>query len=72
MKISFLQRLFCVKKMKDLLRWKRHWKDWYQVKLEIDVNEARYKFFTKKKKPLPHSLPSTKDACYLHIEHANY
>ena len=45
----------------------------YQVKLEIDVNKARYKLFTKKRKPPPpQSLPPTKDALYLHIERANY
>ena len=45
----------------------------YQVKLEIDINEARYKFFTKKKKPPPpQSLPRTKDALYLHTERGNY
>ena len=45
----------------------------YQVKLEIDINEARYKLFTKKKKPPPpQSLPPTKDALYLHIKRANY
>ena len=45
----------------------------YQVKHEIDVNEARYKTFTKRKKPPPpQPLPLTKDALYLHIERANY
>ena len=45
----------------------------YLVKIEIDVNWARYKFFTKKKKPPPlQSLPPTRDALYLHIECANY
>ena len=45
----------------------------YQVKLKIDVNEARYKLFTKKKKPPPPQvLPPTKDVLYLHIERANY
>ena len=44
----------------------------YQVKLEIDVKEARYKLFTKKKKPPPpQSLSPTKDVLYLHIERAN-
>ena len=45
----------------------------YQVKLEIDINETRYKFFTKKKKPPPpQSLPRTNDALYLHTERGNY
>ena len=45
----------------------------YQVKLEIYVNEARYKLFRKKKKPPPSkSLPPTKDALYLLKERANY
>ena len=45
----------------------------YQVKLKIDVNQARSKLFTKKKKPPPRQfLPSTKDALYMLIEHANY
>ena len=45
----------------------------YQVKLEIDVNEARYKLFTKKKKPLPcQFLLPTKNALHLHIECDNY
>ena len=45
----------------------------YQVKLEIDVNEARYKLFTKKKEPPPpQSLPATKDHLYLHIARTNY
>ena len=45
----------------------------YQVKLEIDVNEARYKLFTKKEKsPSPQSLAPLKDDLYLHIERANY
>ena len=43
----------------------------YQVK--IDVNEARYKLFTKKKKPPPlQSLSTIKDVLYLHIEPASY
>ena len=33
----------------------------YQVKLEIDVNETRYKLLTKKKEPQPHqALPPTR------------
>ena len=45
----------------------------YQVKLENDVNEARHKLFTKKKKPpRPQFLSSTKDALCLHTECANY
>ena len=45
----------------------------YQVKLKIDVNEAGYKLFAKKKNPPPsQSLSPTKDVLYLHIEHTNY
>ena len=45
----------------------------YQVKLEIDVNEARCKLLTKKKKPLlRQSLPPTKDVFCLHIKCANH
>ena len=45
----------------------------YQVKLEIDVNDSRYRLLTKKKKPLPpQSLSPTKDVFYLHIKCANY
>ena len=45
-----------------------------QVKLEIDVNEARYKLLTNKKKPPPPQslvFATYKDAFYLHIELAN-
>ena len=79
MKVSYLQWHFWAKKMNHLLRWKRQWKDLerlgslYQVKLGNDVNEARHKLLTKKKKlPPPQSLSSTKDALSLHIECANY
>ena len=45
----------------------------YQVKLKIDVNEAKYKLFTKKEKPpSPQYLSPTKNALYLHIKRANY
>ena len=45
----------------------------YQVKPKIDVNEARSKLFTKKKKPPPRQfLPLTKYALYLLTERANY
>ena len=45
----------------------------YQVKLEIDVNEATYKLLTKKKKLLRcQFLLPTKDALHLHNEHDNY
>ena len=43
----------------------------YQAKLEIDINEARYKLLRKKKKPPPlQSVPPYKDAL-LHIERAS-
>ena len=45
----------------------------YQIKLEIDVNEARYKLLTKEKKPLRcQLLLPTKDALHLHNERDNY
>ena len=43
------------------------------VKQEIDVNEARYKLFTKPlKPPPPPPLPPTKDPLHLHFQRANY
>ena len=45
----------------------------YQVKPKINVNEARSKLFTKKKKPPPRQfLPLTKYALYLLTKRANY
>ena len=45
----------------------------YGLKNESNVNKARYKLFSSKKKlPEPQKLPPTKDALLLHFNRANY